>query len=150
MLQIYFISTTLTIVISNCILLHKLYQKGCKSRADKFFIILSCSDIGVGLFSIFFISIPFSKWNVSAINYMHGSIWIFTACFPYSFLWILVVTIALDKASSVPKGQIYKNCTTMKVLYRVITICLLFVLAIVILLARRHNSFKGYSQVIVF
>ena len=147
LLQIYFISD---IDISNCILMHKLYQKRCKSRAGKFFIILNCSDIGVGLFSIFFISIPLFKWNVSAINYMHDSIWIFTACFPYSFLWILVMTTALDKASSVPKGQINKNCTTMKVLYRVITIRLLFVLAIVILLAMRHNSFKGHTQVIVF
>lgn len=52
MLQIYFIFKTLAIVISNGVLLHKLYKKRCKSRADKIFIILSCSDLGVGVFSI--------------------------------------------------------------------------------------------------
>ena len=150
MLQIYFIFTTLAIVISNGVLLHKLYKKRCKSRADKIFIILSCSDLGVGVFSIPIISISLFKWNVSAINYTHGAIWIFTASFPYGFSWMLVVIIAIDRVLIVTKGKIYKNCITMKVLYRIIVFCLLYVLAIVILLAMRHNSFKRYSQVIVF
>lgn len=85
MLQIYFIFTTLAIVILNGVLLHKLYKKRCKSRADKIFIILSCSDLGIGVFSIPIISISLFKWNVSAINYTHGAIWIFTASFPYGF-----------------------------------------------------------------
>ena len=63
---------------------------------------------------------------------------------------MLVVITAIDRVLIVTKGKIYKNCITMKVLYRIIVFCLLYVLAIVILLAMRHNSFKRYSQVIVF
>ena len=51
-LQMCIIFTLLAIVISNVALLRKLLKKKQKTRADKIFIILSCSDIGVGLFSI--------------------------------------------------------------------------------------------------
>ena len=61
MLQIYFIFTALAIIISNGALLWKLFKKRYKTRADKIFIILSCSDIGVGLFSIPIISLPLFK-----------------------------------------------------------------------------------------
>ena len=52
------IALLFAIVISNGILLHKLFMKRCKTRPDKIFITLSCSDISVSLFSIAIISIP--------------------------------------------------------------------------------------------
>ena len=97
MLQIYFIFTGLAIVISNGVFLWKLFMKKYKTRADKIFIILSCSDIGFGLFSIPIISLPLFKWDISAFvihdafDYIYHLIWLFSASFPYIFSWILVV-----------------------------------------------------------
>ena len=51
-LQICFIFTATAIVTSNGLLLSKLLKKRLKTRADKMLIILSCSDIVVGLSSV--------------------------------------------------------------------------------------------------
>ena len=56
-LLIYIIFTALAITTSNALLLHRLLKKKQKTRADKMFIILSCSDIAVGLFSLPVISL---------------------------------------------------------------------------------------------
>ena len=156
MLQIYFIFTALAIIISKGALLRKLFKKRYKTRADKIFIILSCSDIGVGLFSIPIISLPLFKWDVSAFDihntfdYIYHFIWIFSACFPYGFSWILVVIIALDRVFIITKGQMYKQYITMKTLYWIITFCLLFILAIVTIFIMRYELFKRYSQAVAF
>ena len=153
MLQIYFIFTALTIVISTGILMRKLFKKRYKTRADKIFIILSCSDIGVGLFSIPVTSLPLFKWDVSAFDinntfdYIYHFIWIFSAYFLYSFSWILVVTIALF---IITKGHIYKEVITMKRLYWIITFCLLFTLGVVITFIMRYTLFRRFPQVVTF
>lgn len=122
MLQLYFTFIALAIVISNGVLQRKLFKKRYKTRADKIFIILSCSDIGVGLFSIPIISLPLFKWDVSAFDmhrtfdYMYHFIWIFSTSFPYGFSWTLVLIIALDRVFIITKGQIYKQYITMKTL----------------------------------
>ena len=152
MLQIYFIFTGLAIVISNGVLLRKLFMKKYKTRADKTFIILSCSDIGFGLFSIPIISLPLFKWDISAFvihyafDYIYHFTWLFSASFPYIFSWILVVIIALDKVFIIIKGQMHKKYITMKTLNR-ITFCLIFMLAIVIIF---HMLFKGNAPVNFF
>ena len=154
-LQVYFIFTALAIVISNGVLLWKLFKKRYKTRADKIFIILSCSDIGVGLFSIPIISLPLFKWDASAFDmhhtfdYIYHFICIFAASFPYGFSWTLVAIIALDRVFIITKGQIYKQYITMKTLYWIITFCLILILAIVIIFIMRYKLFKGYSQAIV-
>ena len=149
-LQIYPIFTTLAIVISNGVLLWKLLSKRRKTRADKIFIILCCSDTGVGLFSIPVISIPLFKWDVSAFDYMNHLIWIFSACFPYGFSWILVVIIALDRVLVVTKGQTYKGYISIKTLYWIIIFCLFFMLTIIILYMMKYRLFKRQSNVMVY
>ena len=62
-LQIYYMSTALITVLSNGMLLHKLLRKTPKTRPDKLFIVMSCSDIGVGLFTVSILSLPFSIRN---------------------------------------------------------------------------------------
>ena len=149
-LQIYFIFTSLAIIISNSTLLWKLFKKRSKTRADKIFIILSCSDIGVGIFSIPIVSIPLFKWEIDAFDYTHCFLWIFPACFPYGFSWLLVVIIALDRVFVITKGQIYKQYITMKTLYWIITVCLALILAMAILVSLRYESFKRHSHIIVY
>ena len=70
-LQIYFIITALAIAISIGALLWRLLKNRRKTRADKIFIILSCSDIDVGLFSIQLVSIPLFKWDAFSGSFQH-------------------------------------------------------------------------------
>ena len=83
MLEIFFLFTELAIKILNGILISEIFQKRCKTRANKIFILLSCCNISVGLFSVSIISIPLFKWDVKAFDYLHY--------LKMSFSYILVV-----------------------------------------------------------
>ena len=131
-LQIYCVFTGLAIIISNSILLHKLFNKSAKTRADKVFMILSCSDIIVGLFSVPTIALPLFIRDFDTLGFMMFLIWNFSAYFPYCFSWALIIIIALDRVLIITKGHIYKKYVPMRVLYRVIIFCLAFILIIVI------------------
>ena len=132
-LQIYYIFTGLAIIISNSILLHKLLIKSSKTRADKVFIILSCFDIIVGLFSVPIISLPLFIRDFDTLGFIMFLIWTFSSYFPYCFSWTLIIIIALDRVFIITKGYNYTKYVPMKVLYRVIIFCLLFILVIIIL-----------------
>ena len=132
-LQIYYIFTGLTIIISNSILLHKLLIKSSKTRADKVFIILSCFNIIVGLFSVPIISLPLFIRDFDTLGFMMFLIWTFSSYFPYCFSWTLIIIIAIDRVFIIMKGYNYTKYVPMKVLYRVIIFCLLFILVIIIL-----------------
>ena len=95
-LQIYFIFTALPIVASNSALLHKLFKKRHKTRADKMFIILSCSDIGVGLVSVPMMSLPLFIKDFQALCQL-SPILKFLNYIPYGFSWFLITLIALDR-----------------------------------------------------
>ena len=143
-LQICCVFTGLAIIISNSILLHRLFKKRYKTRADKVFIILSCSDVLVGLFTVPVISLPLFIRDFDSLGFMMFLIWTFSAYFPYCFSWTLIIIIALDRILIITKGHIYKKLVPMKVLYRVIFFCFFFVLAVVILTIAekiiRYNS----------
>ena len=66
-LQIYFIFTATAIVTANGLLFYKLLKKKLKTTADKMFIILSCSDIGVGLSSVLMSSLSLFVKNLDAL-----------------------------------------------------------------------------------
>ena len=124
-LQIYNIFTALAITTSNVALLYKLSKKKHETRTDKIFIILSCSDIGVGLFSIPVISLELFICGHGFVGAMFSLIWYFSACFPHSFSWTLIIIITLDRVLIITKAHVYKKYVTMKVLYWVIILCLL-------------------------
>ena len=122
-LQIYTIFTALAIVTSNAVLLYKLSKKKQKTRTDKIFIILSCSDIGVGSFSIPLIS----------LQLLYVIMVLFMLCFPWFGIFqdpfltsFLSIIITLDRALILTKAHVYKKYITMKVLNRVIILLLLF------------------------
>ena len=132
-LQIYYIFTGLAIIISNSILLHKLLIKSSKTRADKVFIILSCFDIIVGLFSVPIISLPLFIRDFDTLGFVMFLIWTFSSYFPYCFSWTLIIIIALDRVFIITKGYNYTKYVPIKVLYRIIIFSLLFILVIIIL-----------------
>ena len=130
-LQMCIIFTLLAIVISNVALLRKLFKKKQKTRADKIFIILSCSDIGVGLFSIpmMYLELFLCDFIVSTMFYFN-LLRHFSAHFPHSFSETLIIIIALDRVFIITKAQVYKKYITMKVLYQIIAFALILNLAV--------------------
>ena len=145
-LLIYIIFTALAITTSNALLLHRLLKKKQK-RADKMFIILSCSDIAVGLFSLPVISLEWFSCaaNVFVAVFSSYLIWNFAVCFPFFFSWTLIIIITLDRVLIITKAHVYKKCITMKVLYWVITFFLLFIFILVTTAIMELEQKNSYS-----
>ena len=122
-LRIYVIFTALSTITSNVASLHKLLTEKQKTRADKMFVILSCSDTGDDLFSLPMMSLELFTCDLEA-GAVLPLLWDFLAVFPYTFSSILILIIALDRVLIITKAQVYKKYVTMKVLYWVITLCL--------------------------
>ena len=149
MIKIYIIFTALAIVTSNAVLLYKLSKKKQKTRTDKIFIILSCSDIGVGLFSIPVTSLELFICSHGFVGAMFSLVWYFSAYFPSSFSWTLIIIITLDRVLIITKAHVYKKYITMKVLYWVIIFCLLLTSTVVTLFIIEIN-FKRNSHVMFY
>ena len=145
-LQIYYTFTALAIGASNSALLHKLFKKRHKTRADKMFIILSCSDIGVGLVSVPMMSLPLFIKNFQALCQL-SPILKFLNYIPYGFSWFLITLIALDRVLLVTKGYVYKKYVTIKHLYWITTMGLLLSLAVAMKVATEGEFLKGNSFV---
>ena len=145
-LQIYYTFTALAIVASNSALLHKLFKKRDKTRADKMFIILSCSDIGVGLVSVPMMSLPLFIKDFQALCQL-SPILKFLNYIPYGFSWFLITLIALDRVLLVTKGYVYKKYVTIKHLYSITTMGLLLSLAVAMKVATEGEFLKGNSFV---
>lgn len=115
-------------------MVYKLLKKKLKTRADKMFIILSCSDIGVGLSSVPMSSLPLFIKNFDALC-MLSPILQFFYYIPYSFSWSVLTIVALDRVLIIAKEYMYKKHVTMKDLYGLTTFSLLMNLIIAIAVA---------------
>ena len=148
-LHIYYTSTALAVITLNSVLLNKILKRRQKTRADKIFIILSCSDIGVGLFSIPIISLELFKCDFGVAGSVFSLVWYFSVFFPYSFSWTLIIIIALVRVIIIIKAQVYKKYVTMKILYRMIILCLLSTFVVITLCIMERKS-KPKSRVMFY
>ena len=146
-LQIYYTLTSLTIVMSNGLLLHKLFKKKHKTRADKMFIILSFSDIGVGLINVPMMALILFIKDFHALCQLSPILKFFTYV-PYGFSWFMIIIIALDRVLVVTKGYIHKTYVTIKHLYYLTTFCLLSV-SIMSLIFSLKSEFMGRNPFVV-
>ena len=147
-LQISYVLTSLMILIFNGILLLKFLKKKTKSRPDKLFIIMSTSDLGVGLFSVPLISIPlFIDVNTACLfsPYIH-----FFLFMPYVFSWTMVVIIALDRVFMITNGQTYGKYVTMKVLYGMIIFLFLKDIATALIVALDKDFLDGVNVIVQY
>lgn len=120
-LQVFYIITSLLIVVSNALLLTKLICKNVKSRADKLFIILSLSDVCVGLVSIPVLSFPLFIRDLNLVCKL-SPLLLFFLFTPFIFSWFMVIVISVDRVLMITKGHNYKKIMTMKVLYGIVAI----------------------------
>ena len=108
------------------------------------FIILSCSDIGVGLSSVPMSSLPLFVKNFDALC-MLSLILRFFFYIPYSFSWSVITIVALDRVLIITQGYRYKKYVTMKHLYGLITFSLLINLIMAITVAMDGELLEGLS-----
>ena len=148
-LQIYYISAALVIIISNGALLNALLKRKSKSRADKVFIILSCSDIGVGLFSVPVTSLPLFLRDWELLCTLSPLLRFFNYI-PYSFSWILIIIISLDRVLIITKGHIYKKNVTLKILYGIITLSISIIFVIVVSFLNETSSLREVRHVMLY
>ena len=146
-LQIYYTLTSLTIVMSNGLLLHKLFKKKHKKRADKMFIILSFSDIGVGLINVPIMALVLFIKDFRSLCQLSPILKFFTYV-PYGFSWFMIILIALDRVRVITKGYIYKEYVTIKHLYCLAIFCLLSVI-IMSLIFSLKSEFMGRNPFVV-
>ena len=144
-LQIYYTFTALAILASNGVLLYKLFKKRRKIRADKMFIILSCSGIGVGLVSVP-MSLPLFIKDFRALCQL-SPIFKFLDYIPYGFSWCLITLIALDRVLIVTKGYVYKKYVTIKDLYWITALALPLSLTLAMKVATKGEFLKRKSFV---
>ena len=140
-LQIYYTFTAFVIVTSNCLLLYRLLRKRRKTRADKMFIILSFSDICVGLLSVPMISLTLFTQYLDVLC-MFFSIKKFFLYLLYGFSWFMIIIITIDRVLLITKGHIYKTHITMKVIYSITVFSILFNVAVATLVAMEAKSSK--------
>ena len=115
-LQTAFVATVLLIVTSNGVLLRRLLSKKKKRRADRLFILLSLSDMGVGAFTVPLLSLQTFSLKQDVICFLHRAM-IFFTYYPYSFSWFMVIIIAIDRCLIITKFNSDGKYVTNRVLY---------------------------------
>ena len=110
------------IITTNSLLLRRLlFKRKQKTRADKLFIVLSLSDIGVGGFSITLLSVLLFSVNQTTVCLIFKPLTFFIL-FPFIFSWTMVIIIAIDRCLMITKGEIYGKYVTAKVLFSAVAI----------------------------
>ena len=124
LLAVFYYIIAVVTVIANGLLMYKLLEKKQKRRTDKLFIILSLSDICVGLVSVPVTSLPFFITDFEILCKLSPSL-IFFFYFPYIFSWTIVIIISIDRVLIVTRCHMYQKFVTMNVLYFLIAFLLL-------------------------
>ena len=152
-LQIFYIITSLVIVVSNALLLAKLIRKKVKSRADKLFTILSLSDSCVGLVSIPVLSVPLFIRDLNLVCKL-SPLLLFFLFTPFIFSWFMVIVISVDRVLMITKTHDYKKIVTMKVLYGIVAILIVKDISLSLYMSfndiflQKTSKFILYSQFI--
>ena len=106
--------SAITIIITSSLVLRHIYGKVRRSRADLLFIILSISDIGVGLLSQTVLGIVrtriYKDFHKTVVQTNH--LFIFFVPFPYIFSFIVTAIVAIDRLFLVTKQHCYTNFIT--------------------------------------
>lgn len=127
-LQIFYIITSIVTVITNLVPLLKLWKKIIKSRPDKLFIIMSISDVCVGLFSIPMATLCLFIKDKELLCKFSPVILFFAYTFPYTFSWLMIIIISLDRVFMITKRYIYSRYITIKVLYGIIILSMIIII----------------------
>lgn len=90
--------------------------KKVKSRPGKLFIILSPSDMGVGVFTVPLPSLLTFPLNHNFICFLYKGLNFF-AYYPFLFSCIMVTVTVTDRGLMIPRSKIYGKYITIQVLH---------------------------------
>ena len=122
------------IIVTSSLVVKNIYDKTNRTRADSMFILLSISDIGVGVLSMTALGVSYGHFGkLLYFYYYHFSIvplaiTDFCYNFPYTFSSILTTVIAIDRLFFITWQTSYKHIITEMRLKRIVA--LLFVISI--------------------
>lgn len=138
--EVSIVISSVLIIVTSTLVIHHIYCKVRRSRADFLFIVISLSDIGVGL-----LSQPSIGLFVLCFEYLecHESMYFvekFFFDFPWEFSYIVTTIIALDTLLVVTKQRRYENVIT-KTRLKTIT-ALLFFLSLGFRICSRYIPYK--------
>ena len=121
---------SLSIVISSSLVIHHIAEIQRRRRADIIFIVLSLSDIGVGLFTmpLFGSYWYFASRQLQIPIFVKGG-GIFLGDFPYNFSYFLTAIVAVDRLLVITLQLRYENIFTRKRLMGTIAMLFVFTLA---------------------
>ena len=130
--EIFTVLISLLIVSSSSLVIYRIIKAQVeKVKCDLAFIILSISDIGVGLFSLPLIGIGWYYQRISQnMPYIARIAETYFAYFPFSFSCLFTTVIAIDRLIVIRLSPKYKNLFTPKRL-KVIAIILFLTSAII-------------------
>ena len=112
------------IIATSSLTVHNFYGKVRKSRAHLLFVIVSISDIGVGLLSQPLLLIqPLCDCNIKCSESTLSMIMFFTL-FPYTFSYIVTTIVAVDRLLIVTLQQHYEHLVTKGTLKNIVAFCL--------------------------
>ena len=124
MFEVVTVISSFLIIATSSLIVHSFYGKVKKSRAHLLFIILSISDIGVGLLSQPLLLIqPLCDCKFKCSETTFSMIMFFTL-FPYNFSYIVTTIVAVDRLLIVTLQQYYEHFVTKRTLKNIVAICL--------------------------
>ena len=119
--------SSITIVVTSGLVLHHIYGKLRRSRTDLLFVVLSISDIGVGLMSQTFLGL-WALCNCSPVDCIDsvvlGIAGFFFIFFPHMFSHTVTTIMAVDRLLIITKNQIYENLVTKRILKGIVAFSL--------------------------
>ena len=126
--EIFVVLISLFIVSSSGLVIYRIIKvQAEKSKYDFVFIILSVSNIGVGLFSVPMLGIYWYYERIlKNMPYIASIASKFFECFPYSFSCLFAAAIAVDRLILIRLSPKYKNLFTLKIL-KIIAIILFLI-----------------------
>ena len=130
--------TVLAIIVTNSLAVKCIRSKVVLTRANLLFLILTISDMGVGIFSIPIILLHLNTRKIPLQLFR-----LFLE-FPYTFSWYMTILIALDRCLIVTRQKRYQSIVTRKILVRLI--CSIFIIDFVVSVV---VSIKGYDTLLV-
>ena len=130
--------TVLAIIFTNSLTIKCIRSKTVLTRANLLFLILTISDMGVGIFSIPTILLHLNTKKIPL------QLFRLLLEFPYTFSWYMTILIALDRCLIVTRQKKYQSMITRKILIRLI--CSIFIIDLVVSVV---VSVKDYDTLLV-
>ena len=139
--EVSIVISSVLIVVTSSLVIHNIHCKVTRSRADFLFIVISISDIGVGLLSqpsigLYVLCLEYFECNESM--YFVEKFFFY---FPWDFSYLVTTTIALDTLLVVTKQRRYEKIITKRRL-KTIT-ALFFILSLGFRICYRYIPYKN-------